>query len=223
MKKFRKYLRRHLAIFTNIGVILSFVFVGITVCVNSDESEKAIAKLNQDILTNELINSTLVNLIDKNAGEISQLNQEILSTKQYVQVWGSFTEALLEGIVKEPVYDGQTSGNVVENPISIHTNLREFESPGALMSWAKEHLTNLWIVGDQVADCDDYALRLQLEAYKDGYLLSVQVIKDGMLNGKNVSNYFESHMGNLAVIGNEIYFIEPQPEYFRIVFVCNRD
>ena len=24
-------------------------------------------------------------------------------------------------------------------------------------------------------------------------------------------------MGNLAMIGNDIYFIEPQPEYFRIV------
>jgi hypothetical protein len=49
------------------------------------------------------------------------------------------------------------------------------------------------------------------------------LIMDGMLYDKNISNYVEAHMGNLAMIGNEIYFIEPQPDFFRVVYVCDRD
>jgi len=116
---------------------------------------------------------------------------------------------ILEKIVKEPIY--------------INGEWREFESLGVLTEWAEKHLADIWMVGSKMADCDDYAERLQTEAYKDGYLLSSQLVTGGMLNGKNVSNFTEVHMGNLAMVGNAIYFIEPQPEYFRVIFVCNRD
>jgi hypothetical protein len=213
MRKFKKHLKKHLKhlkrpllLGTNIGILLCFLVLSIAFCVKNDGNDKSITELNQDLLAYISVNYALAELFGINTEANSLLNQDIPTTKQY-----SVAEALPAKEVK------------VEKPIYVNNQWREFESPAVLMSWVKEHLANLWIVGDQVADCDDYASRLQYKAYKDGYLLSVQIIKDGMLDGKNVSNYQQSHMGNLAMIGNEIYFIEPQPKYFRIVFVCNRD
>jgi len=31
------------------------------------------------------------------------------------------------------------------------------------------------------------------------------------------------HMGNLVIIGNDIYYVEPQPDDFKIVWLCNKD
>ena len=45
--------------------------------------------------------------------------------------------------------------------------------------------------------CDYYALQLQRQALEAGYLMSTEIIKN-------------NHMINCAVIGNEVYFIEPQ-------------
>ncbi len=51
-------------------------------------------------------------------------------------------------------------------------------------------------------DCDDYALELQQRASKDGFLMSVTIIKE---RG-------QPHMINLATIGNDVYYIEPQTD-----------
>ncbi len=51
-------------------------------------------------------------------------------------------------------------------------------------------------------DCDDYALDLQQRASKDGFLLSVTITEK---NG-------QPHMMNLATIGNEVYYVEPQTD-----------
>ena len=45
-------------------------------------------------------------------------------------------------------------------------------------------------------DCDDYAVALVYNALSDGYSVSLQVE--------------DNHMLNSTVIGNNIYFIEPQ-------------
>jgi hypothetical protein len=104
-----------------------------------------------------------------------------------------------------------------------HTGWREFENLAEFSDWVKDKLERLWVVGDKLADCDDFAIRLQREGYKDGYLISSQLVWNGKLFDKNVSNFKKPHMGNLIIIGNRIYFVEPQPDYFRIVFVANRD
>ncbi len=105
----------------------------------------------------------------------------------------------------------------VETSPAAVSRLQEFDTPLALQDWAKEHLKAI------DGDCDDHALKLQDEAFKDGYKLSAQLIRDGKLAGVEVSNYKELHMANIAIIGNEVYFIEPQPDCFRVMFVCYLD
>jgi len=101
--------------------------------------------------------------------------------------------------------------------------LSEFPSKEALESWCQENIAVLMCDDPDKADCDDYAEYLQRKAAEDGYLLSVCPVMDGKVYGVKVTDVPGAHMGNLAMIGNEIYYIEPQPGEYQIVFVTYRD
>jgi hypothetical protein len=71
-----------------------------------------------------------------------------------------------------------------------------------------EHLTQ------GALDCDDYALTLQKHALQDGYIVSLRFIDadgDGVLD----------HAMNTAVIGNNVYSIEPQTDV--VTYLCQLD
>lgn len=95
---------------------------------------------------------------------------------------------------------------------------RQWESLAQFTAWAEDKITYLL-----EGDCDDYAENLQLCALEDGYAVSCQMIYNGKIQGFEVSPVKGSHMGNLVMIGNNIYYVEPVPEYFRIVWLCERD
>ena len=78
---------------------------------------------------------------------------------------------------------------------------KEFGSVDELKAWLAQDDTDstFYIFGSGCMtnyDCDDYAVALLYNALWDGYSVSLQV--EG------------SHMLNSTVIGNNIYFIEPQ-------------
>jgi hypothetical protein len=82
---------------------------------------------------------------------------------------------------------------------------KEFESLDALKAWLAEDDSDssLYFFGSACLpssnyDCDDYATALMYNALCDGYLVSLQI--DG------------NHMLNSTMIGNDIYFIEPQDD-----------
>ena len=97
---------------------------------------------------------------------------------------------------------------IVEKPIE----LREFASLEELQSWLAEDDTDeyvfLWAGEDGALqtsdkyDGDDYALQLQRRAIESGFLISATIIEK---QGK-------PHMINLASVGNDIYYIEPQTD-----------
>lgn len=79
----------------------------------------------------------------------------------------------------------------------------EFASVDELKAWLAQDDTDstLYIYGSGCIseyDCDDYAIALVRNALADGYSVSLQI------EGK--------HMLNSTIIGNEIYFIEPQTD-----------
>ena len=80
---------------------------------------------------------------------------------------------------------------------------REFESLAELKAWLAEDDTDctIYIFGSgclAAYDCDDYATALVQNAFSDGYLVSTQVVGN--------------HMMNSTIIGNKVYFIEPQTD-----------
>ena len=115
---------------------------------------------------------------------------------------------------------GDTREVIVEKLIELH----EFASLEELRSWLAEDDTDECIhlkvdedgvchLAERLAeyDCDDYAFRLQRQAARSGFLISVTIIEE----------QGELHMINLACIGNDIYYIEPQTN--EVWFYCHKD
>jgi hypothetical protein len=80
---------------------------------------------------------------------------------------------------------------------------REFKSLDELKAWLAQDDTEstLYIFGAgciSTYDCDDFAVALERNALLDGYAVSIQIENDHVLNS--------------TIIGNEIYFIEPQSD-----------
>ncbi len=110
---------------------------------------------------------------------------------------------------------------VKEVPGGKPIDWREFVSLKELMTWLAGDDTDEYIylfAGEDGVyrpsgkyDCDDYALQLQRRAAESGFLMSVTIIER---EGK-------PHMINLCVIGNNIYYIEPQTD--QVWFYSNRD
>jgi hypothetical protein len=90
--------------------------------------------------------------------------------------------------------------------------IKEFENKTQLCEWARDTITYLMPSGAYEVDCDDYASRLQRKALQQGYIMSVQLVEDGQIYGVDVSHIADKyHMGNLAMIGQNIYYVEPVP------------
>lgn len=51
-------------------------------------------------------------------------------------------------------------------------------------------------------DCDDFAMMLQERAFQQGFIINCQKLPIGGLN----------HMNNLAICGNDIYFVEAETD-----------
>lgn len=102
--------------------------------------------------------------------------------------------------------------------------LQRFQSVEAFQQWL-DSKPLIFVAGDdgivKLNDgCTYMAEGMQKEAWKDGYLISIQVIRGGYLLGVKVSTETRDHMGLLAVIGNNIYYAEPLDR--KITLVGNR-
>jgi len=102
----------------------------------------------------------------------------------------------------------------------------EFEDLAELKGWLKENSLPIVLIAGKDGtvdflnpkstgqyDCDDYAEDLQRKALEQGFLMSQQLILNGKIFGVKVSEITGPHMGNLTVIGNDIYYIESIPPH----------
>ncbi len=94
-------------------------------------------------------------------------------------------------------------------PIS---QLRDWPDLSTLETWLGEH-ERIYLIVDAnglvwpdpaYGDCDDYARRLRDNAADDGYYLSLQLVHNW-----HPELVGERDMGNLAIVGNRMYFIQP--------------
>lgn len=89
--------------------------------------------------------------------------------------------------------------------VEIPQQLRQFNDLEELVAWLDG--VNIW-----ASDCDDFALELQGRALRDGYIISFEVIYPNEFN-RLFSQKLKAdtiHAINLVVIGNEVYYIDPQ-------------
>ncbi len=136
-------------------------------------------------------------------------------------------ERVIERVVYKPVE------KVIVKRIETPKPLRYFQNLDELEQW----LGNAWVfdirfdvvdkeTGQSIErfDCDDYAIRLQDKALRDGYIMSFEVIHSGEYNDlfkqKQIPNG-DIHAINSVILENEVYYIEPQT--YEIVFVVYLD
>lgn len=135
-----------------------------------------------------------------------------------------------EKVIEKPVYVDRVVEvekiveEVVEVVVIKHRDIsvRQWEDLEQFKEWVQANLVSLTPMGNYKLDCDDYAMRLQEKALAQGYPLSCHLVVNGHILGKKVSDGY-LHMGNLVIIGNDIYYVEPQPDDFKIVWLCNKD
>lgn len=118
--------------------------------------------------------------------------------------------------------------NNIERVQRVPTELCNFNNLEELKQWLVALDTNTTTVyfqsPDAPVDCDDYALDLQRKALADGYILSFEIISRSEYNAVFKSKLPPSqslHAINLAIIGNNAYYIEPQTG--EIVFAAHLD
>lgn len=107
--------------------------------------------------------------------------------------------------------------NNIERVQRIPVELRNFNSLEELKQWLAAVAMNITTIffqrPDAPVDCDDYALDLQRKALADGYILSFQIISRSEYNAVfqgELPPGQSLHAINLAIIGNNVYYIEPQ-------------
>jgi len=143
-------------------------------------------------------------------------------------------EKVIQTLVYQPVE--RIVYEQVEKPVikevQVSRPLLQFESLTEFKNWLSN--VNLIEIGfnvvDQnnvsinVFDCDDYARKFQDKALQDGYIVSFQVIRYAEYNSLFKEKKIPVgaiHAVNSVIIGNEVYYIEPQTN--EIVLVANID
>ena len=117
--------------------------------------------------------------------------------------------------VEVPVVVKETETKYIDKPIYIPDiqyvdrveivyipqPMRHFTTKAELKQWLRNDDTDKMVYeAFGKVDCDEFAYALQARAYSSGYLISVEWT---YVNG-------QLHVQNAALIGNEVYLIEPQ-------------
>ena len=142
----------------------------------------------------------------------------VVSESQTSSVIGPTVECqLVESHTVQYIDRPVTVVNNIERLQRIPVDLRNFKDLGELKQWlaavAMNTTTIFFQLPDAPVDCDDYALDLQRKALADGYILSFQVISRSEYNAVFQGELPPGqglHAINLAIIGNSVYYIEPQ-------------
>ncbi len=125
---------------------------------------------------------------------------------------------------REVVYlESEPVVETVEVVIEVLTELRDFESTDELERWlAENHIDEavmLYASGKEF-DCDDYARRLIKDARADGYQLWFQVLLPNYRHPdtrERITKHDQAHAICSAIIGDKIFFIEPQTDVYWFV------
>ena len=98
----------------------------------------------------------------------------------------------------------------------VPVEFRPFSDREELDQWLEERSQSASIrfqLHETVVDCDDFAIELQNEALDDGFIISFEIISGDEYNELFCIPLPEDqslHAINLSIIGNDVYYIEPQ-------------
>ena len=100
----------------------------------------------------------------------------------------------------------QAITQTINVPVDVPTQLKDFDNLEQLKAWVNNHA----VYGVGTGLCGDKAIAYKDMAAQEGYYLSLQAVENGMIFGIKVIDISVPHMGNLALIGKDVYYVDPQ-------------
>ena len=136
--------------------------------------------------------------------------------KPTVEVVEKFVE---KKVVEQVLLPGRIEYVEVEK--EVPAELQQFESEEALSEWLHSDKTDELPYVKDLFECEDFARSLVRHALEDGRYISFQVLKN--YTRPDIKEFIEGpHAINSTIIGNGIYFIEPQTDEFWLAYVLEK-
>lgn len=138
-------------------------------------------------------------------------------------------ETVAEAVyIDKPVYRIVERVIIEEKEVEVITykniRARNWESVEQFEQWYEDLDFRVLLPSSAyTVDCDDYSERLQRLALQQGYSVSEAMAKNHLYAGVWVIKISGLHAGNLVLIGNDYYWVEPQPDEFNIKQLFERD
>jgi hypothetical protein len=181
------------------------------------------------IVVKTLVTVTILAIVFYIGVTIGKANSELTTPQTFVAAQPHVEARLIERTIVKTVNKPVEVETVkyVERIKEVPTELRNFNGLEELKGWLGDN-RNMTVVRFQddnsLIDCDDYALEMQYKALADGYIMSLEVIERFEYNKLFETELLPGqslHAINLAIIDNDVYYIEPQTD--EVAFVAQLD
>ena len=132
------------------------------------------------------------------------------------------TVEVVETVVEKKVIEKVPVIEYVEVEIEVPTELKQFDSEEELIEWLNTDKTDELPYIRDMFECENFARTLMNHTLKDGHHMSFQVLKN--YTRPDNKEFIEGpHAINSTIIGNYIYFIDPQTDDFWRAYVLEKE
>ncbi len=128
----------------------------------------------------------------------------------------------VEKLVEKKVIEAVPVVKYVEVEKEVPAELKQLESEDKLIEWLHIDGTDELPYMKDLFECENFARTLIRHAHKDGHHMSFQVVKN--YTRPDTREFIEGpHALNSTIIGNYIYFIDPQTDEFWRAYVLEKE
>ena len=132
------------------------------------------------------------------------------------------TVEVVETVVEKKVIEKVPVIEYVEVEKEVPAEIKQFESEEALIKWLHIDKTNELPYIRDLFECENFSRTLMRHAQEDGYHMSFQVLKN--YTRPDTKEFIKGpHAINSTIIGNYIYFIDPQNDELWIAYMMEQE
>lgn len=129
---------------------------------------------------------------------------------------------VVETVVEKKVIEKVPVVKYIEVEKEVPAELKQFESEEELIEWLHTDKTDELPYIRDLFECENFARTLMRHALDDGHYMSFQVLKN--YTRPETEEFIEGpHAINSTIIGNYIYFIDPQTDEFWVAYILEKE
>ncbi len=132
------------------------------------------------------------------------------------------TIEVVENVIEKKIVEEVPVVEYVEVEKEVTAELKQFTSEEELKEWLLDDQTDELPYIRDLFECENFARTLIKHALADGHYISFQVLKN--YTRPDTKEFIEGpHAINSAIIGNYIYFIDPQTDEFWTAYILENE